>query len=159
MKRFILLLIISLIGLNCATSTKEKLVWNTNNKIDNVFFVLYNFENNRKPIEFFNSIKSNFDSRNIKNAGFYYDEKILNVENKLSEKINDMKPKFILSVTLKAIYNGGRKSYAIEIFDTELQKIVWEERFLDSGIEGPKSFSKRLMKELEKNKIINYVKE
>lgn len=160
MKKILLLFTIALISLNCAAvNTEEKLIWDANNKIENIVFVLENFRYYKNAEEYLNGVKSSFDARNIKNEGFNFDERILNVENKLKSRITEVKPKFILTIALSAIYKGNGKSYTIEIFDTEKQKNVWDGYFFGSGFEGPKGFSKNLMNELEKNKIILPIKE
>lgn len=155
MRKLLLLFTIALISFNCTTvNTNEKLIWDATKKIENIVFVLENFRYYNNAEEYLTAVKSNFDNRNIKNEGFNFDERILNVENKLKARIAEVKPKFILKIALSAIYTGNSKSYTIELFDTEKQKNVWDGYFLGSGFEGPKGFSKNLMKELEKNKII-----
>ena len=158
MKKLLLLLGLSLIFSNCATSTKEKLVWDANKKMNNVVFVLENFQYFKNGNDYLSAVENAFNKRNIKNIGFNYDEKILNIENKLKDKINTNNPNYILNIALSSISTGNEKRYQLEIVNVENQKIVWDGGFLTTTFAGPKSFSEKLMKELEKEKIIDPLK-
>lgn len=159
MKKLILLLLISLISLNCATSTKKKLVWDANNKMNEVFFIGENFDYfKKKSNDYMKAVENEFNKRNIKNTWTKYDEKVLNIDKKLAEKIQASGTKYVLIISLYSITNRGVKTFTLEIVNAEQQKTIWEGSVFIQGLSGSDNFSRKVMKELEKNNIINALK-
>lgn len=159
MKKILLLLATTFMSLSCLVAPKtEKLVWDVNNKMDNVFFIGENFDYYKNGQDYMKFVENEFNNRNIKNVGYFYNERVLNAEKKLRTKIEMVNPKYILTISLTAITKGNGKTYSLSLFDTEKKKEVWEDYVLGSAFDGPRKFSKNLMVKLEKEKIINKIK-
>ena len=67
MKKILLLLATTFMSLSCLVAPKtEKLVWDVNNKMDNVFFIGENFDYYKNGEDYMKFVENDFNNRNIK---------------------------------------------------------------------------------------------
>ena len=135
--------------------------WVNDHSIKSAYIIQQSNLTEKGNLDLMIRLRQNLNKKGIRTLGVIYDEKELDAELKVSERVQAQKPSHILYVQhVKTITHTNSKggSYDEHIFDIELNDLVnkaimWKAKgtMID---ENPKTFADKIIKSLEKDKII-----
>lgn len=154
------LLILLVMVLSCGTIETQKSDWASNVKIDQVFFVLENIPQ-KQSLKLIESIKKELAIRSVNSNGYFYDEKKLNAERILKQNIEEVHPRYILSMPLTAIFYESNKEvrlFEISILDLSKGAVLWKCKLRAPTAMSANMVAKKLMVGLERDDLVKKLK-